>query len=200
MKFDTRQRAVLQGLALICALVGAWAAVTAIRFGTLSSWEDRLSPSFVLRRDTQGEWEPRWEPTVRRERARPLVLRYETDGDLPRELDLVARIEPREALDDWSREHADADGWVRHAIHSPAVLGIAEPALVRRIAWKIGNVQPESPTARCSFFVPGDPDSEHPGAWPYFAAFAGACTVAAVALSWCARSGRLRFGTFDPVG
>lgn len=200
MKFDTGQRAILQGLAVLCALVGAWAAVTAIRCGTLASWEDQRSPAFVLRRDTQGEWEPRWEPTVRRERGRPLILRYEAEMELPRELDLVVRVEPREALDDWSREHADAEGWVRQAIHSPAVLGIAEPALVRRIAWKIGNLQPESPVARCSFFVPGDPDSEHPGLWPVFAAMAGACAVAAVALTWSARSGRLRFATFDPIG
>ncbi len=200
MKFDTRQRAILQGLALLCAFAALWTGWVAIRLATLSSWEDERSPGFVLRRDTEGEWEPRWEPTARRERGRPLVLRYGTDGELPRELDLVVRVEPLGALDDWSREHADADGWVRHAIHSPAVLGIAEPALVRRIAWKIGSVQPESTIARCSFFVPGDPDSEHPGVWPVFAAFAGACAVAAVAFAWCARNGRLQFATFDPVG
>jgi len=200
VKLDTRQRAILQGLALICAFAAVWTGWVAIRVGTLSSWEDQRSPAFQLRRDTQGEWEPRWEPTIRRDRARPLVLRHETDGDTPRGIDLVVRVEPREALDGWSRERADADGWVRHAIHSPAVLGIAEPALVRRIAWKLGNVQPESPAARCSFFVPGDPDSEHPGLWPVFAAFAGACAAAAAALAWCARSGRLRSATFDPIG
>ncbi len=200
MKVDTRQRAILQGLAVICGLVAVRTGWIAIDLGTTSSWEDRCSPAFDLRHDTQGEWEPRWELTVRRDRERPLVLRYETDGELPRGLDLVVRVEPREALGEWSREHAEFDGWVRHAIHLPAVLSIAEPALVRRIEWKIGNVQPESPVARCSFFVPGDPDSEYPGAWPFFAALAMACAVAAGAFAWFARAGRPRTATFDPIG
>ncbi len=171
MELDARSRAFLQGVLGICVLVLLWCGYVAIHLGTLSSWPDQQSPPFELAKNSRGSWETRWEPTTRRERARALVLRHVGPGPAPEfgTLDLVVRVEPVEALDEHSRRRADPEGWVRHAIHAGAVLGIAEPAMVHRVEWRIGEVSSSDPAARFVFFVWGDPDSEHPGLWPFYA-------------------------------
>ncbi len=203
MSHTVPTREVAFGLAVIGFCIAAFFGWIAITAGTLSSWPDQESPHFVLAAGSQGSWEPRWEPTIRRHRDRVLVLRYVgTDAESrPRELDLLVRVEPHDALHDSSREQADGEGWIRHAIQHPGILGIAEPALVRRIEWKIGNVQPSTPPFQAKFCVHGDPDPEHPVIWP-FAAFVSllALSISSVLMAWARKSGsRTRRATFDLI-
>jgi len=199
----TRTREVAFGISIVGFCFAALFGIHAIQAATLSSWPDKTSPRFPLTPDSRGSWEPRWEPTILRDRDRPLVLRYDgTDTEArPRELDLVVRVAPREALHEWWREHADGDGWIRHTLEVPSLLAIAEPALVRRVEWKIGGVQPTHPTLYCTLHVPGDPDSEEPRLWPLWATMtAFALGVASALLRWARGSGgRARAATFDVI-
>ncbi len=185
MRFAERVRLVRPELAAVLGFVALYCGFGAVRSATLSSWPDQKSPPIVLVSESVGRWSAHWDPATGRDRARPLVLRYLGESKAPRELDLVVRVEPIEALTAHSRAQADADGWIRHAIDDAALLDIAEPAQVTSIAWRIGRVEPASPAATCAFFVPGDPDSENPGAWPIWAAIA---TLAAVACIGIARA------------
>lgn len=192
MRITDRVRWVRPELAAILGFVALYCAFGAVRSATLSSWPDQESPPIVLVPESVGRWSARWEPTTRRNRARPLVLRYLGDSKAPRELDLVVRVEPIEALMADSRARADADGWVRHAVDSASVLDIAEPAEVTSIAWRIGLVEPASPAATCAFVVPGDPDSENPRVWPIWAAIATFAAVGCVGIVRAMRRNPIR--------
>lgn len=119
MTWFDRVRWVRIELDVVFGLVALWFGDVAVSLGSLSSWPDQQSPPFVIRSGSAGSWEPRSEPTARRNRARVLVLRYGDGVSAPRDVDLAVRVEPASALTEWSRERADVDGWIRHAIDSP---------------------------------------------------------------------------------
>jgi len=72
---------------------------------------------------------------------------------------------------------------------------------VRRIEWRIGNVQPAAPPFQCTFRVPGNPDSEYPGVWPFAAVVSlFALLVSTVLIRWARTLGSpMRRATFDRI-
>jgi hypothetical protein len=188
MDLGERLRLIRVELAVVFGLTAALFAWPAIDMATTSSWPDQSSPPFALAPGSHGAWSPSVEATSGSDRARPLVLWHEaTRGHDLEAIDLVVRVEPVTALMEYSRRAADADGWVRFAVDSSVALGIAEPADVRRIEWRVGNVSPVIASADWTFYIPGSPDSEHPELWPFLALISGACAAASIGLAAWAR-------------
>lgn len=153
--------------------------------------------------NSAGTWDPRWEPTSRSDRARPLGLRH-NGRDAERsfnELDLAVRVEPLEALEPPDRERVDANGWIQHARTSPIILSLSEPALVRRIEWRLGKLEPTYPGHRFTLLVPGNPESSSPRAWRYPAVVSLFALAVSIALArWSRKSGRgAKHATFDLI-
>lgn len=190
-------------LAVTGFLIGGWFGYSAIGLGITSSWPTQESPWIVVVPNTGGTWEPKWEPTWRGDRARPLFVRYERPwlGETSPDLGLSVRVEPLEALDDGSRARAGTHGWIQNARGSVVLLGIDEPALVRRIEWKIGSIEPSLSAPPFQLCVPGNPDSVFPGLWPYYAAVSFfALTISSLLVWWARKSGSgARRATFDLI-
>lgn len=173
-RWSTTAVAILAPACVICGAIAAWAGFGWARLGGMAAWEDAVSPTFEAREGARGEWRVSLVSGAGTDRVRPIWLRPEASsksGDHVASPAMVVRVTPADVLVDDARVHVTHDGWIERERGAGTLVAVlSDRAEVESVRWRIDAVDDDLRGTRWYFQIPGEPDSEHPSWWVFFAA------------------------------